>query len=218
MREWIVREGPAMLLAAIMIPILISELWYHNVSQWGVSTQALREGRWWTLLLHVFAHGSVTHIVMNLTALFALTPIVVAFAGDWPGSWLRFAALYFGAGLAGALLYLALHPFGALPMVGASGAICGLWGAAARIDECGTRLVPIRSRQVWQNIVEFVRSNIVLFVIVLLLVTMANGNGGLAWEAHVGGFLAGLLAMPYMFRPNSIAATLLATDHSAARS
>lgn len=207
-----------MLLAAIMIPILVSELWNDNVLQWGVSAQALREGRWWTLPLHVFAHGGIMHILMNLSALFALTPIVIAFAGDWPSSWLRFAALYFGAGSAGALLYLALHPFGTLPMVGASGAICGLWGATARIDECGTRLVPIRSRQVWRNIVEFVRSNIVLFVIILLLVTMANGNGGLAWEAHVGGFLAGLFAMPCLFRPNSGAATLLATDQPAAKS
>lgn len=203
-----------MLLAAIMIPILFSEFWNDNVSEWGVSAQALREGLWWTLPLHVFAHGSILHILMNLGALFAFTPVAITFMGNWPRNWLSFFALYFGAGLAGALTYLAFHPFGTLPMVGASGAICGLWGATVRIDNCGTRLVPVRSGKVWRNIVDFVRSNAILFIYVLALVTLSNGKGGLAWEAHLGGFVTGLLAIPYLFRPNPGAVNLLATLES----
>ncbi|OYY61588.1 MAG: hypothetical protein B7Y51_09915, partial [Burkholderiales bacterium 28-67-8] len=41
--------------------------------------------------------------------------------------------LFAVSGLLGAALYLTLHPAGAVPMVGASGALCGLWGGLSRI-------------------------------------------------------------------------------------
>jgi membrane associated rhomboid family serine protease len=85
-------------------------------------------------------------------------------------------------------------------MVGASGAICGLWGAAARIGADGA-FVPIRSPQVWRQIKAFAVNNAVLFGIIFILVLMSGGKGGLAWEAHLGGFVFGLLAMPWLAPP-----------------
>ena len=82
-------------------------------------------------------------------------------------------------------------------MVGASGAICGLWGAAVRVDFDGG-LVPLRSGQVWNHVKAFAKANIILFLILFALVRLSGGVGGLAWEAHLGGFLFGLLAVPWL--------------------
>lgn len=164
---------------------------------WGLSGQALRDGRWTTLASHMFAHAGLGHFLMNVSALLALSPVVLTRLGAGPASWLRYAALFLVAGWAGAALYLALHPFGAVPMVGASGAICGLWGAAARVDFDGG-LVPLRSGQVWSHVKAFAKANIILFLILLALVRLSGGVGGLAWEAHLGGFLFGLLAMSWL--------------------
>lgn len=174
---------------------------------WGLSGQALRDGRWTTLLSHMFAHAGLGHFLMNISALLALSPVVLVRLGAGPASWLRYATLFLFAGWAGAALYLALHPFGAVPMVGASGAICGLWGAAARVDFDGG-LVPLRSRQVWNHLKAFAKANIILFLILFALVWLSGGVGGLAWEAHLGGFLFGLFAMPLIsgLRPEPIGA------------
>lgn len=89
-------------------------------------------------------------------------------------------------------------------MVGASGAICGLWGAAARHAPDGG-VAPLRSAQVRGNIVLFTQMNVVLFLILFALVRLTDGVGGLAWEAHLGGFLFGLLLGPWFApRPNDL--------------
>ena len=82
----------------------------------------------------------------------------------------------------------------------ASGAICGLWGAAARVDLEGGGLASLRSRRVRDQIKAFAKSNVILFVILFVLVRLSGGAGGLAWEAHLGGFLFGLLAAPQLMR------------------
>ena len=162
---------------------------------WGVSAQALAEGRWHALISHMFAHAGPMHLFMNGGFLLGVTPVVMERFGVGPSGWLRFALLFLVSGLLGAALFLALHPFGVVPMVGASGAICGLWGAAARFNPDGG-VAALTSRPVREHVVAFLKMNVVLFLILFALVRLSGGVGGLAWEAHLGGFLFGLLAGP----------------------
>ena len=152
-----------------------------------------KQGFWWTPLTHIFLHGGLLHIVMNTSALLSLGPAIALRLGrDWRGG-LLFWAFFLICGLAGGLLFLAMHWNSEISAVGASGAICGLWGAVARLRSDGG-LDPIFSRQVGKQTWSFVVMNLVLIAIGFAIGT-ASGEGGLmiAWECHVGGFIAGLL-------------------------
>ena len=188
-------ELPAILLSLICGAVFVGQLMGADATVLGLSAQALTEGRWYSIVTHMFAHGGLGHLVMNVGGLLSLGAVVMTRFGSGPGAWLRFMGLFFAAGLAGAALYLALHPFGVVPMVGASGAIFGLWGAAARIGPDGG-IVPLISAQVRREAISVLKVNVVLFAILWVLVRMSGGVGGLAWEAHIGGFLLGLLVMP----------------------
>ncbi|WAC60213.1 rhomboid family intramembrane serine protease [Brevundimonas sp. SL130] len=190
-------DGPGLALAVVLIVAFVLEMLHGGPWAWGLSAQALAEGRWHTLASHMVAHGGLGHIVMNLSALLTLSPIVVGRLGSGLDGWFRYAALMAFAGLLGAAAYLALHLQGNIPLVGASGAICGLWGLAARI-ESGGGFAPLLSRQVGRKVWAFTKVNVVL-VGLFFLVTW--GHGGLAWEAHLGGFMFGLLVGPMWAPP-----------------
>lgn len=205
-RSWREMAGahglPALLLIAVFIAveigIFIDVLSGRGLEAWGLSATALADGRWSLLGTHMFAHAGFAHLLGNSGALLALsTPVMARFRGARsPAAWLRYAVLFGLSGLCGAVLFLAIHPTSDTPMVGASGAICGLWGATARIGLDG-RFIPILSRNVWREVKAFARMNLVLFLILFVYARLMHGGvGGLAWEAHLGGFLFGLLTMP----------------------
>ncbi len=162
---------------------------------WGVSGPALAEGRWHTLATHMVTHGSLAHLLMNASVLLPLTPLAMVRLGVGPAGWGRFAALFVGSALAGAALYLAFNPAG-LPMVGASGAIFGLWGAVARIGPDG-RMIPLRSRRILDEVLLVAWLNLGMVGIVYAINRLEDGPG-VAWEGHIGGFLFGLLVMPWL--------------------
>ncbi|MDO7842780.1 rhomboid family intramembrane serine protease [Sphingomonas immobilis] len=195
-------KAPGWLLAA---PMIAAFLYYfvrypeYGMYDWGVSGQALAEGRWWTLLIHMFAHGGILHIAMNMAVLIGLSPILVLRLGRAPTSWVRYFGLFFVSGLAGAAVYLAINPHGAVPMLGASGAIYGLVGALLRVSPDGPGLMPLWSREMALAVRRFVTDNLLLIVIFTVPAFLSGSGGGLAWEAHVGGFAFGLIAGPLFF-------------------
>jgi membrane associated rhomboid family serine protease len=160
----------------------------------GLSAAALAEGRWWTPFTSMFMHAGLAHLIFNLIALSQLGPIVALRFGRDGRALVTYLAFYLLCGLIGDAVYLAIHPASAVPMIGASGAIFGLWGASARLGPNGS-LVPIFSRQVWRQTQGAIVSNLVIMAIVLLPALMSGqlSMGGIAWEAHLGGYLAGLL-------------------------
>jgi membrane associated rhomboid family serine protease len=205
-REWRGEAAPAEMApawAVIALCIAASILGMIHMMRggepwdWGLSAQALTEGRWYALISHMFEHAGPMHLFLNSTFLLGVTAVVMARFGVGPSGWLRYAVLFLVSGLLGASLYLALHPDSAVPMVGASGALCGLWGAASRIGPDG-EIVPIRSAPVWIQVKAFAKMNLILFALLFVLVRVSGGVGGLAWEAHFGGFLFGLFAMPLL--------------------
>lgn len=93
-------------------------------------------------------------------------------------------------------------------MVGASGAICGLWSAATRFDPEGG-VAALTSARVRDQVVAFVKMNVILFLILFAFLWLSGCVGGLAWEAHLGGFLFGLLVGPRL-APRTVPAALAA--------
>lgn len=172
--------------------------------RFGVSGGAvLEEGRWWTLFTSMAVHGGLTHILFNTSAMLSLYAQLGADYPNRPSSWLKLLLLFVVAGLVGSVVFVAIDPTGSVPAVGASGAICGVWGAAARSTGAG-RTGPLFSRQVWANTVNFAAMNLILVGLVFAA-RLASGDliqGGIAWEAHVGGYVTGLLLAP-LFRPKA---------------
>ena len=78
--------------------------------------------RWWTVLSAIYLHGSILHILFNMLALRQLGPLIVQEYGSY-----RMFSIYTLSGIGG---YLASYLFGVPFTLGASGAICGLIGAA----------------------------------------------------------------------------------------
>ena len=86
------------------------------------------------------------------------------------------------------MLFRSLNAGSPTPAIGASGAICGLWGAASRLLGRARGLSGL-----WQGPV---RGQIILVVALNLLIGLVGvftGGLAIAWEAHIAGFAAGLL-------------------------
>jgi membrane associated rhomboid family serine protease len=163
-----------------------------------------------SLVTHTLLHGDLAHLTINSAGLLAFGAVIARRVGT-----LRFLALYLASAIAGALLYLALHGNTDAVVIGASGAISGLLGGAFRFF---FRLLEARHFGVPMALAQNVprmslremaqESRVRLAVIVWLaanyiiaLATPSIGGGGIAWEAHVGGFLFGLLAFAAFDRP-----------------
>lgn len=187
----------------------------HDMIDWGVSGAALSAGRYETIMLHMFAHGGAMHLIMNMTMLAAIGGTLTARLGPVPFNWARFLLLFLLSGLAGAALYLALHPMGTVPMLGASGAIYGLLGLLIRVPVDGGTVLSVRSsriRRVWWDLV---KQNLFLFAL-LAVMSWSIGTGlGLAWEGHLGGFLFGFFVGPKLLPQGESAPPATASSDTA---
>ena len=185
-----------------LLAIAMSLAWLWHVPSggmmaWGISGAALAQGRFETIALHMVAHGGLFHILLNASALIAISGPLIARMGSPPLSWLRYVGLFILSGLSGTALYLAIHPFGSVPMLGASGAIYGLLGLLLRLPAEGGQLDPIRSPKMRAAAIGLIKDNFWLFLMLTGPALLSGQPGGLAWEAHLGGFAAGLFLGPF---------------------
>jgi membrane associated rhomboid family serine protease len=151
-------------------------------------------------------HGNWTHLVINCLFLLAFGPIVARRFGP-----VLFFLFFLVCGVVAALCYLALNWGSPVPVVGASGAISGLMAAAIRmlpgqvpwVQQSEAPLAPLLSRQILVFTALWVAVNLMTAFTGFGL----GGEGGLiAWQAHLGGFLTGLLlCIPFdRLRPRSV--------------
>ena len=126
---------------------------------------------------HAFLHGSLLHMAMNMTILLALGRFTADRYG--PGAVLPVFLL---TAIAGGAMF-GLLTSDRLPMVGASGAVFAFLGVWIVWDWRRHRAAGVSPRPVLRRVVVLVVLNVVLWLAL---------SGGLAWEAHLGGFLAGL--------------------------
>jgi len=147
---------------------------------------------WTTIFSAMFLHGSWVHLLGNMWFLHIFGDNVEARMGK-----LRYLLFYLLSGVAAVLLQTYLQPDGQQPMIGASGAIAGVLGAylisfpRARIAS----LVPILF------IFTIIEVPAALFLIIWFLIQVYSGlfamqgasASGIAWWAHIGGFIFGLI-------------------------
>jgi membrane associated rhomboid family serine protease len=161
------------------------------VEQWGIVPDRLHLE---SLITSMFLHGGWMHILGNMLFLWVFGRNVEDLIGGG-----RFLMFYLLCGLAAALIQVVTNIYSPVPTIGASGAISGVMGA---------------------YLVKFPRARIVTLVFIIFFVTTVdipsallllfwfgmqflNGlgslaqtdytGGGVAWFAHVGGFVAGML-------------------------
>jgi membrane associated rhomboid family serine protease len=168
-----------------------------DMSSWGVSAAVLARGQYENVLLHMFAHGGWLHLVLNSLALIEIGSLVVARLGSFPKGWARALVGFALSGLSSMISYLSFHPGGEVPMIGASGAVYGLMGLLL-----GMRLIEelesVRVSQILNALVRFVRNNGFFLLLLLIGGVLSGAAGGIAWEAHAGGFLLGLCVGPWL--------------------
>lgn len=197
---------PPALLVTIFVTVWFAHPGSGNLASWGVSAAALAQGRYETIVLHIFAHGSIFHLLMNSLALLEVGGLVVARLGGFPHGWFRVLTAYALAGLSSMIFFLSVHPLGQVPMIGASGAIYGLLGLLL-IIRLIEEVEPVEARFIPQAISEFFKNNLVFLLLLLIAGVLAGFSGGIAWEAHLGGFLFGLGIGPWLLPPVATQAT-----------
>ena len=173
----------------------------------GPSIACVIEGKpdWATAVTHMFLHGGWFHLIGNLWFLWVFGDNVEDAMGG-----ARFAIFYVLCGLAAFALQTVTNPSSGIPMVGASGAIGGVMGAYARLyPRAPVHLIVV--------FVVFVNRMVVPAFLMLgywFLIQILGGipalgaeaGGGVAFWAHVGGFLAGVALVGPFSVPERVAA------------
>ncbi len=145
-----------------------------------------------TLLTSMFLHGGFMHLAGNMLYLWIFGDNVESLLGHF-----RFLVFYLLSGLGAAMSYVLVDPNSTVPMIGASGAISGVLGAY--MIHFPKARVHVLVFLIWFIRVIRIPALVVLgFWFVLQLVNgvgaLGTGqSGGVAWFAHVGGFVAGIL-------------------------
>ena len=159
----------------------------------------------WTFVTYALIHANLSHLIFNAVWLLACgSPVAQRFGP------LRFTVFMAMTAAAGAALQLATHFGELLPMVGASAAISGAMAAAARFafqrggplemwrDRAEACRVPAAPLAVSLRDARVIAFLLVWFGVNILFGVFSMGMPGveqaIAWQAHIGGFLAGLLA------------------------
>ena len=139
------------------------------------------------LVIDQFLHGGVAHLIANMVALFVFGALVEDRLHH-----IRFTILLLVSGIAAALLQGAMFPESTTALIGASGAIAGVMGAYLvlyprnRITLLTPIFLPVKLRA-WVIIVVWV-------VVQVFMSQSADADSGVAWWAHIGGFIVGVVA------------------------
>lgn len=175
--------------------LALTRLMFH----WGVVPTRLTRHlatAWPTLFTSMFLHGGWAHILGNMWVLFIFGDNVEDRMGHG-----RYLIFYLLSGLAAAFLQVFFSLGSNVPMIGASGAIAGVMGAYMILFPWG-RVVTLVPLGFFLTTIELPS---VLFLGGWFFLQVFSGldmslNGGVAWWAHVGGFLFGMLAVQIFAR------------------
>jgi membrane associated rhomboid family serine protease len=148
----------------------------------------------------MFLHGGWLHLIMNMWMLWLFGPAVEDRLGHS-----RFLLFYLGCGIAAALAQMASDPYSVIPALGASGAIAGVLGCTMALFPLSRVIVvvPILFLPLFFEVhaVVFIGLWFLLQILQGTMALLEPSDGGVAWWAHVGGFIAGLALGSLMVRP-----------------
>ncbi len=153
---------------------------------------------WMTIFTSMFLHGGWMHIGGNMLYLWIFGDNVEESMGRF-----KFVLFYALCGIAAALAQSAVDPASRIPMIGASGGIAGILGAYLMLH-------PKAAIRTFVLIIIFVRFiNLPAWIVLSIWIggqfvavpnALANDGGGVAYFAHIGGFAAGMLLIPFFKR------------------
>jgi membrane associated rhomboid family serine protease len=177
------------------------------VLQWAVIPADIVAGqRWITILTAMFMHGGWMHIIGNMVFLWAFGPEIEDAMGPF-----RYLAFYLLGGVVAFLAQVAAMSSSTVPNLGASGAIAAVMGAFLITyprDKIRTLLL-----LGWFITVTVIPASVLIgiwFLIQLFSqvgsVVAAQSGGGVAYMAHVGGFIFGAVIARFFEDPRRIAA------------
>jgi membrane associated rhomboid family serine protease len=169
---------PAYLLGAFWQPVLL-----------GGATPVYPSQAIFMFVTYSFLHGGFTHLIMNSVILLSLGKFVAVHIGTLKTLLVLFTSTIVGAAFFG------LVSANNGPMIGASGAVFGLIGIwqsmrYKALQRCGASIAPI-----FMEVLGLVIVNVLIFLLL---------SGGLAWEAHLGGWTSGWLFGHIFARHNCI--------------
>ena len=163
------QKATVVIVAVSVVLWLLNEVSGGVVNAWLSYWTPLVGTQPWRLVTGLFVHSSFFHILFNMWAVWIFGRMLENILGTW-----RFVALYFLAGLGGDLAVSLLTP--GTPVVGASGAIFGLFAAFFVIQ-----------RSLGYNAVQL------LVIMGLNLVVGFLPGTNISWQAHVGGIVLGFV-------------------------
>jgi membrane associated rhomboid family serine protease len=154
-----------------------------------------------TLVTSMFLHGSWSHVIGNMWYLWIFGDNVEDRFGHG-----RFVVFYLLCGFVAALGQMIMDPASTLPTIGASGAIAGVMGAYFVLYP-HSRVLTLIPLVIFWDVIELPAIALLGFWFLMQLVsagaiavTSTTGGGGVAFMAHVAGFLAGMAGV-FVFRP-----------------
>ena len=161
----------------------------------------------------MFLHGGFFHLAGNMLYLWIFGNNVEDAMGHW-----RFIFFYLICGSLAALTQAYQDPDSIIPMVGASGAIGGILGAYFLLYPRAKVLVLIPLGIVFWTM--RIPAYFVLGIWFIFQITLGNttvsGEGGIAYWAHIGGFLSGAILL-FVFKRKNIAVLNVARDQTSLR-
>ena len=157
----------------------------YEITHWDFQAAVPRIAWPLSLLTGMFLHGSLWHLGGNMLYLWIFGNNVEEVMGH-----LRYLFLYLASGLSASLLQVIFSPNSQAPMIGASGAIAGLLGAYLVMFP-SARIKTLLFLFIYVTII-YVPAWIFLGVWFVLQLSNAGLGGGVAWFAHIGGFITGL--------------------------
>jgi membrane associated rhomboid family serine protease len=156
------------------------------------------------LITSMFLHGSWMHVLGNMWYLWIFGDNIEDRLGHG-----RFIVFYLLCGIAAALGQVAMDPTSTLPTIGASGAIAGVMGAYFVLYPRSRVLTLVPLIIIWE-IIELPAIVLLGFWFLMQLfsagaiaVTASTGGGGVAFAAHVAGFLVGMAGV-FVFKRRQI--------------
>jgi membrane associated rhomboid family serine protease len=184
-------NGSALLASFGVVPARVSA---------ALDTMTFQPDVAFSFLSSMFLHGGWMHLIGNMVFLHVFGDNIEDSFGHGP-----YLLFYVACGCAAAATQVAIDPRSVIPMVGASGAIAGVLGAYVLLHPRAKilTLIPIFF------FLQLVELPAFLFLGIWFLMQIFSGvlslqigadAGGVAWWAHIGGFAAGVIMLPFLRR------------------
>lgn len=185
-----VRSGFHALIALIVVNVIFFLFGAHDGrSPLELSTNEIRDGQYWQIATAMFQHADFFHLFFNMFSLYVLGSLSAPVIGAK-----RFLTLYIVSGIAGNLLWLGASWDMNAAILGASGAVAGITIASAMI---------VPDIQMMLLLIPFpikLRTMAIILFVLNVLNQIIGGESNVAYLAHIGGFIGGLLLMRFAYR------------------